>query len=154
MADHVEQDSSRCARLVRGLGTSARCAQLLRQSESAADWCFYLQFDLGSDKRSMSPLSVDEDAKLMNPAEPFTKAIVSAMQLRISTLESQLDALTMSGNASASGSGLPAGTQLYGSASVGPKHMPQDAFQGGLALNAHGELRFYVRLFPSLVTLR
>lgn len=101
---------------------------------------------------------------------PYTKSVVQALQLRIDTLESQLAAAlssntntnnhTPSGTLTPNGGGggqlLPNGATLMASGTLafppgtfnGPQLAPRpvqlDAFQGGLALNAHGELRFYV----------
>jgi len=70
------------------------------------------------------------------------------MQLRIDTLEAQLSALQNDttppppGHASAepaNGSAPARPTEP----SLTPRSVPLDAFQGGLALNAHNELRFF-----------
>lgn len=113
------------------------------------------QYELGGDKR-----------------KPYTKAVVQAMQHRIDTLEAQLSALTGSSTSAnpdldmefnskslhaASASSAPppsadheARNPSSASANYLDKTAPQvtqtsrlDTFQGGLALNAHGELRFY-----------
>lgn len=38
---------------------------------------------------------------------------------------------------------MPAGVQFYAGPPLAPRNVPADAFTGGLALNTHGELRFY-----------
>lgn len=107
------------------------------------------EYELGGDKR-----------------KPYTKAVVQAMQHRIDTLEAQLSALTGSSTSvnpdieieMHTSSAPPPATSATGEArpkspaSINylEKTVPQispagrlDTFQGGLALNAHGELRFY-----------
>ncbi|KAK4700541.1 hypothetical protein P7C70_g5706, partial [Phenoliferia sp. Uapishka_3] len=84
---------------------------------------------------------------------PYTKSVVAAMQLRIDTLEKELEAITSARSGAATGTHTPSGTHhsapiphnlhISREPSLLPKHTPLDAFQGGLALNAHGELRFY-----------
>ncbi|KAM0748701.1 hypothetical protein T439DRAFT_327971 [Meredithblackwellia eburnea MCA 4105] len=70
--------------------------------------------------------------------KPFTKDVVTALQMKIDSLESQLAAMHMN-----QGSTLPAGVQFYGGNPLAPRNIPTDVFQGGLALNVHSELRFY-----------
>ncbi|GAA5988940.1 hypothetical protein JCM5350_007488 [Sporobolomyces pararoseus] len=108
------------------------------------------EYELGGDKR-----------------KPYTKAVVQAMQHRIDTLEAQLSALTGSSTSVNPDIDIdfhanPAPPLSSTSTTVEPrskspaainyldKTAPQisqtgrlDTFQGGLALNAHGELRFY-----------
>ena len=78
---------------------------------------------------------------LTDNSRPYTKSIVQAMQLRIDTLEAQLEAMTVQSgaptgtNTPAGGQAapLPSGLDVYGGPSLVPKHTPLDAFQGGLA---------------------
>ncbi|GAA6017790.1 hypothetical protein JCM11491_004620 [Sporobolomyces phaffii] len=110
-----------------------------------ADEC---EYELGGDKR-----------------KPYTKAVVQAMQHRIDTLEAQLAALTGSStsvnpdvdvdfNNHNNSSHSPPNGEHRSKSPVATNYLektaPQisqagrlDTFQGGLALNAHGELRFY-----------
>lgn len=67
------------------------------------------------------------------------------MELQIQALQAQLASATLSnggGGTSSESEALPPGVKLYGA----HKNVPLDAFQGGLAINAHNELRFYVSL--------
>ncbi|KAM0786399.1 hypothetical protein ACM66B_001866 [Microbotryomycetes sp. NB124-2] len=83
-----------------------------------ASKCIY---DLGSDKR-----------------KPFTRDVVTAMQMRIESLENELAQLQLEKNASQEPS-----SRVYGINPSAAQNTPTDTFQGGLAINAHGELRFY-----------
>ncbi|ORY50689.1 hypothetical protein BCR35DRAFT_356107 [Leucosporidium creatinivorum] len=124
-----------------------RCDGLKPTCSTCAAAGVACEYDMAGDKR-----------------KPYTKSVVQALQLRIDTLESQLAAALASNTSAAGPSGtvtpsgthqLPNGATLMASGSLsfppgtfnGPQLAPRpvqlDAFQGGLALNAHGELRFY-----------
>ncbi|KAK4049875.1 hypothetical protein OIO90_005264 [Microbotryomycetes sp. JL221] len=69
---------------------------------------------------------------------PFTRDVVNAMQMRIDALENELAQMQLEKNSS-----LVGGTQMLGVAAPTARAPPTDIFQGGLAINSHGELRFY-----------
>lgn len=127
-------------------------------------------------RRTRLARSTHVGTNFIAPDRPYTKSVVQALELRIHTLEAQLAAALASNSQStnhrsssssddaklhspltASPSKVGISAMASGSG-IGPHPLPRpapglDAFQGGLALNAHGELRFYVRSFSSFLAL-